>query len=408
MPFKKIIHVKIPAALIKPILVDANGLPRYWSVVWSSLFTHNLELSSETLKLRYIESLYMFADKLKRIGYLDDILSDINISEIGELLEAFFIQLRNQNEITGATENKWQICFSFVRAITTLLTKSQIDINKLSAIESKLFHLGQLYGQLRIQKSKRPDNLRSLPVDLVSCLYEMLDPSEVSISNPFKRNLTRWNVFITYICMLHMGLRSGEVLLLPVNAVKSAFDNKQSRKRYWINVTTLEDDYIDTRYNKPSIKTVQSIRQIPISELTANLIQIYEENYRGKPPHPYLINSQWNRPLSHESLTKYYERISNYIPKNIIQILKNRTGKNTISPHDLRHTCAVVRLSQFLENGDTVENAMPKMRVFFGWSRQSTMPSKYARAVFEDRISGIWSDIMDERIAILRNIPKGL
>lgn len=263
MPFKKITHVKIPTALNKPILVDVNGLPRYWSVIWSSLFTHSLQLSSETLKLRYIESLYMFADKLNRTGYLDEILSDINIPEIGKLLEAFFIQLRNQNEISGATENQWQICFSFVKSITTLLSKNQIDKNKLSAIESRLFHLGQLYGQLRIQKPKRPDNVRSLPVEVVTYLYEILDPSQESNSNPFKRNLTRWNVFIAFICMLHMGLRRGEVLSLPVNAIKSAFDEKQGRKRYWINVQTFEEEeYLDPRYNKPSIKTVDSIRQI--------------------------------------------------------------------------------------------------------------------------------------------------
>lgn len=409
MPYKKFTHVKIPAALNKPILVDKNGLPRYWSAIWTSLFTHSLESSSETIKLRHIEALYTFADNLNRAGYLDDILSEIDILSIGNLLEAFFIHLRNQNKITGATEIKWQTCFSFVKSITTYLSKNQINLNKFSGIESKLFHLGQLYGQLRIQKSKRPDIMRSLPADVVTCLYAMLDPSPESTSNPFKRNKSRWNVFITYICMLHMGLRRGEVLSLPVNAIKSAFDEKQGRKRYWINVQTFEEeDYQDTRYNKPSIKTVDSIRQIPVSELTANLIQIYTENYRGKPPHPFLFNTQWDTPLSHESLTKYYEKISSHLPKQIIEILINRTGKNTVTPHDLRHTSAVVRLSQFLENGDTVELAMPKMRVFFGWSRESIMPNKYARAVFEDRISTVWSNILDDRVAILRNIPRGL
>ena len=92
----------------------------------------------------------------------------------------------------------------------------------------------------------------------------------------------------------------------------------------------------------------------------------------------------------------------------MLKTLKYRTGKNSVTPHDLRHTCAVVRLNQFLNNGDTVELALPKMRVFFGWSRVSNMPSKYARAVFEDRISSVWSNIMDDRVEVLRSIPKGL
>lgn len=409
MAFKKLVNIKLPTSLNRPILVDENGLPRYWPVIWSALFTHNLELTSETAKLRHIESLYLFADKIKQTGYLDDMISNLNIVAIGDLLEAFFIQLRNQSKVTGATEIKWQTCFSFVKTIVTHLSKSQIDKNTFSEIESKLFHLGHLYGQLRIQKSKRPDIMRSLPAEVVTCLYDMLDPSSESISNPFNRTITRWNVFLTYICMLHMGLRRGEALLLQVNSIKSAIDEKQGRKRYWVNVQTLEkEDYLDTRYNKPSVKTIDSIRQIPISELTANLIQTYTENFRGKPPHPFLFNSQWNTPLSHESLTKYYEKISKFLPKDVLQILKNRSGKNTITPHDLRHTCAVLRLSQFLENGDTVELAMPKMRVFFGWSRESSMPTKYAKAVFEDRVSNVWSNVMDERITVLRNLPKGL
>ena len=235
----------------------------------------------------------------------------------------------------------------------------------------------------------------------------MLDPSQDTKTNPFKRNLSRWNSFLSFICMLHIGLRRGETLLLPVNAVKSSFDDRLGRMRYWINVQSLEDeDYLDTRHNKPEIKTIDSVRQIPISELTANLIQVYVDNYRGKPPHPFLFNSIKNTALSHESLTSYYQKISKHIPKNVITVLKNRTGKTTVTPHDLRHTCAVVRLGQFLENGDTVELAMPKMRVFFGWSRDSNMPSKYARAVFEDRISGVWTNVFDERVAILRNIPR--
>ncbi|MDX1914053.1 MAG: tyrosine-type recombinase/integrase [Methylophilus sp.] len=408
MAYKKFKNIQLPTNLNRPILVDENGLPRYWSVIWSSIYTHNLELNSETAKLRHIESLYLFADKIK-LGYLDDIISGLDIVAIGDLLEAYFIQLRNQSNITGATEINWQTCFSFVKTIITLLSKSQIDSNAFQKIESKLFHLGQLYGQLRIQKSKRPDHIRSLPADVIRYLYEMLDPSSESTLNPFKRTITRWNVFLTYICMLHMGLRRGEALLLQVNSIKSAFDDQQGRKRYWINVITLEnEDYLDPRYSKPSIKTIDSIRQIPVSELTANLIQTYTENFRGRPPHPFLFNSQWNTPLSHESLTKYYEKISNFLPKDALQTLKNRTGKNTIAPHDLRHTCAVVRLSQLLENGDTVELAMPKMRVFFGWSRESNMPPKYAKAVFEDRVSSVWSNIMDERVAILRNIPKAI
>lgn len=407
MPYKSFTKIKLPVSLRKPILVDADGFPRFWLIVWSSLFTNDLKDTTIKVKLSYIEYLYQFTENLKYPGYLDNILSDINISEIGNLLEAYFIHLRNQEKITEAAEKKWDTCYKFVKDITNYLNKNNFGSNIFESISGKLHHLGYLYDQLRINKTKQPEVLRSLPSEVVGCLYEMLDPTHISQLNPFNRNLSRWNTFLSFVCMLHMGLRRGEMLLLPVNAVNSSYDTNQKRIRYWINVQSLDDDdYLDTRHNKPGIKTVDSVRQIPISELTANLIQIYTDNYRGKPPHPFLFNSQKNSALSNESITNYYRKISENLPKNILTTLKNRTGKTSVSPHDLRHTCAVVRLSQLLANGDTVELAMPKMRTFFGWSKNSNMPSKYAKAVFEDQMSSVWSNVFDDRVDILRNLPK--
>jgi hypothetical protein len=59
----------------------------------------------------------------------------------------------------------------------------------------------------------------------------------------------------------------------------------------------------DSRQKRPSIKTVDSNRQVPVSELTSRIIQTYTDNYRGKPNHPFLLNSQWNTALSHDSVT---------------------------------------------------------------------------------------------------------
>jgi hypothetical protein len=77
--------------------------------------------------------------------------------------------------------------------------------------------------------------------------------------------------------MLHQGLRRGEVLLLAADAVKCAYDHKQRRTRYWLNVqeNAYEESGDDPRYSKPSIKTVQAIRQVPVSELTASAVHLY-------------------------------------------------------------------------------------------------------------------------------------
>ncbi|MNN43204.1 hypothetical protein D3C81_1574290 [compost metagenome] len=138
----------------------------------------------------------------------------------------------------------------------------------LRLIESRLHQLSVLYSQFRVKKRNTPEMLRSLPASTVEVLYQILDPE--SKDNPFPRVQTRWRVYVAFILMLHQGLRRGEVLLLPADAIKSAFDEKLGRDRCWINVR--ENDYEsaaqDPRYSKPSIKTKNSIRQIPTSETT--------------------------------------------------------------------------------------------------------------------------------------------
>ncbi|MDZ5802601.1 tyrosine-type recombinase/integrase, partial [Stenotrophomonas maltophilia] len=138
----------------------------------------------------------------------------------------------------------------------------------------------------------------------------------------------------------------------------------------------------------------------------AALVQTYVENYRGKPSHAFLLNTQQNTPLSTESLTKMFAKISVSLPRAALKELTDRNQKTTITPHDLRHTCAVVRLNQLLQQGDPMEEALQKLRAFFGWSRESQMPVRYARAVFEDRLSSVWNDALDERVSVLRAIPS--
>ena len=143
-----------------------------------------------------------------------------------------------------------------------------------------------------------------------------------------------------------------------------------------------------------------------MSELTATLVQSYAENYRGRPDHSFLLNAQSNRPLSTESLTSAFKQISGLMPPRVLDDLRQRTGKESISPQDLRHTSAVVRLHQLLEKGDSMDEALQKLRTFFGWSKNSQMPLRYARAVFEDRLAGVWNNAFDDRVTLLRSLSR--
>lgn len=362
---------------------------------------------TESRRLRNIEALYKFADNLNYPGYLDDALTDCDIQSLDTVLEAYFISLRNRPKLNESLHKQWRSGLFFVKDVITRISKSGKDIEDLHGVEFRLIRLESVYGQLRIQRTRQPEILRSLPAEVVGNLYEMLDPE--SPTNPFTRTKTKWTVFLAFVIMLHQGLRRGELLLLPVNAVNNEYDMKFKRGRNWINVqNSITNQALDPRYNKPSIKTIDSIRQVPVSELTANLIQTYVENYRGKPNHPFLLNSQWNTPVSHSALTSYFARLSENLTPEARKNLIARTGKDTVDPHSLRHTSAVVRLNQLINEDIPMDVALQKMRIFFGWSRESDMPLKYAKAVFEDRLSNVWSQIQDDRIELIKSIPKGV
>lgn len=392
----------VPRPLHGPLLIDSvHGLPRYWAAVWSLLEGSSLARSSLTKKLRQIESLYAHTDLVFGPSFLDDALGTVNDALLSDMLESWFISIKNQSDIGPSDEARWRAGLSFVVCIITRLSKANLPTERLRRMEARLHRLSHLYGQLHVQRNRRPSFPRSLPASVVHALYEILDPS--STTNPFARQRTRWLAFLAFVLMLHQGLRRGEVLLLTADAVKDGFDERQRRLRFWLNVRESKyasDD--DPRHSKPSIKSPNSVRQLPVSDTISSMVQAYVENYRGKPNHPFLLNTQQNTPLSTESMTKMFAKVSASLPKSVRQELMDSNGKAVVTPHDLRHTCAVIRLNQLITQGDAMDEALQKLRSFFGWSRDSQMPVHYARAVFEDRMSSVWNSAFDERVEVLR------
>jgi integrase len=403
--FKRLTSDLLPPTLRQDLLVDLAGVPRYWATIWSALTLNDVAPSSREKKLRFLESLYVHADETAGPGSLDRALCPFDEPLIATILESWFISIVNRGNSSPSNEARWRTGFEFVSSTVTWLSKSTLPGADSRGIELKLHRLSHLYGQLHVARPRQSAPVRSLPANVAEALYKLLDPR--SETNPFVSERTRWIVFISFMLMLHQGLRRGELLQLSADAVKSAYDIGTNRERSWLNVETnpYEDESTDPRFSRPSIKTAQSIRQLPVSPVMASLVQSYVENYRGRPDHAFLLNSQRQLPLSTESLTKLFAKASGALPAEIREELSARTGRSTVTPHDLRHTCAVVRLNQLLAQGDHMDEATQKLRTFFGWSRESTMPMRYASAVFEDRLSKVWSEQFDSQIEMLRALP---
>jgi integrase len=389
-----------------PMLVDTLGVPRYWATVWMSFLPPDLAPSTLGKKLTHLDSFYQHSDHSLGLGGLDDALADLNVEALRSALEAYFLSLRNQFAVTPATEERWQAALHFVIETVQRLTRSSLAMQQLDSLRDRLLNVQLLNSHLHVGRRRRPERIRSLPAEVVEALYQMLDPE--SPSNPFVDLASRWRVYTIFMLLLHQGLRRGELLSFPVDVIKSAFDRKQQRIRYWMDVRYNQYESEDPRYSTPGIKNASSIRQIPVSKPTALLVQEYVMNYRGKPDHSFLISSKNQRPLSTEGITKIFQKITASLPNHLRKLLMDMTGEESISAHHLRHTCAVVRLNQLLTSGVEMTDALERMRPFFGWARNSDEPLRYARTVFEDRLASVWNDSFDEQVAILRNLPVRL
>jgi integrase len=382
-------------------LTDAGRLPRYWAAVWSLLDGGGIAESTRRARLIHLEAFYLHVDETHGRGQLDDALACIDLPALGAMLEAFFLSLKNQPAPTAYKETRWRTAITFVRSICERIGRTSIDRKRLDDIELRLNMLDRLYTQLRTSRRSRTPNVRSLPSVVLHELYELAMPG--SPRNPFRDEATQSRFWAAFVLLLHQGLRRGELLALPVDVIKS--ERSESRVWHWMNVRTNEYEE-DPRYSKPSIKTAVSIRQLPISPTTARLIQTYITNSRGRPPHSFLINSAHDTPLSVEGLGKGLRKLTRHLSKSALRILQDRTGSQSVSAHRLRHTCAVVRLHQLLTAGDPMPEALQKMRSFFGWSVDSPMPLRYAKAVFESRLASVWNDAFDDRVALIRCLER--
>lgn len=390
---------------LKWVLVDHLGLPRYWATVWSFYRLADLAPSTAEKYLRYLDTLYQYSDEINHRSTLDDAIGTIDIQHLGSVLEGYFISLQSAG-FNRTSYLKWQTAFQFIKDTIFGICKSDHGLGVLIEVEARVRHLEMMYSQLRIGQKKTQEPIRALPASVINYLYDTLDPA--SLSNPFSSTTSKWRAYALFIVLLHQGLRRGEALCLAADSVRTDFDTDKRKNVHWLKIENNRYEEDDTRYTRPDIKNTHSYRKIPVNDLTANVLFEYIDNYRGCPNHSFLFNSQKNKPLSTESVSLIFRIISDALPDYVVQELDLHNGKRTISPHDLRYTCAVFRLSQILANGIQMDVALQQLRGFFGWSRTSDMPRKYAKTVFDDRLAKLWDKMFDNRVEVLRSIPDAL
>lgn len=373
---------------------NSVGLPHYCSAIWLDGLRHHLADSTRAQHAAAIQQLYDLAGRLVPPQSLDELLLHEDLDGLESVLTAHLLHIRASSEEGSiAAKRRWKTALQFVADMLTHL--SDAGGGKL---EANLGRLELLYSQLSPTRPRGPAPIRALPAVVVEQMYATLHPR--AATNPFRSIDNRWRNFSIFMCLLHLGLRAGELLSLGVEALRAEFDPESGETRHWINVID-ELETEDPRARKPRLKNAASIRQLPLPSALAELLERYIEIYRGDPPHSLLFSSQEDGPLAYSSLQLTLRTASEHLGVDAREALANR-DQNWVKPHDLRHTSAVVRLQRYRLAGISQDEAVEKLRPFFGWGRESRMPYHYARAYFEPKFQDTWDESFALALEALR------
>ena len=407
MSTKNIKAKLVPKSLWRPaVLSDLSKLPAFWATVYEITTMAGLSDKTAHSKLTAINKLYHHAIELFDEDVLDSILGNQQHDKLEFLLDSFFNALRNEALQSGTNNTPtWKEALKFAIKISSEIEASNTS-SAVSAISTRIAVRVMRYENLLpnpVPSSVRVP--RAVPSFVLAELYQLFDP--MNEKNPFRTETQRWRNYCLFLILLHQGLRRGEALLLGVDAVKIGRDTNSLKSFLWINVENKFEVQDPRTCDPPSIKNAQSHRQIPISQELASILEHFTANFRGKSPFPHLFLNNRGDPLGSRGVSEVMLRASSALSAESKNILQDRMKTSTVSAHDLRHTCATMRLAHCREIGVDEEDALQRLRAFFGWSYASSMPRLYAAAHWEYSLEATWERTFDVHVDLLRRNEFG-
>jgi integrase len=379
------------------VLVDpVRLLPRYWATVWSlSMKGRSLSRNTHRLQLRHIGAFYQFCDHQFGLDALDSAIGERDAETFQDMVERFHIALTSDRDYTTTTAQRWAAVRGFAKVTARRLAPKSDAWRALSSLLDGM-------SAIRPPRRGRFRFVRALPATTLEDLLAIAEPR--SPRNPFLGEQTQLRNWLIVNLLLLCGLRRGEALLLSIDALKQDVDPDTGELAHWLDVTTTDEE--DDRSTRPSLKTDQSHRQIPVSSSLAELYELYVNNARApSDEHAFLLTARNGEPLSAESVNKLMRQLTAALLPGALQRFRERAGgKANVSPHDLRHTCATARYTMFMAAEPNRELTLQRMRAFFGWSLTSEMPELYARSAIQDDLLRSWKHLFDDRIRMLRSL----
>jgi len=357
-----------------------------------------------------IDAFYVHVAAMHGADVLDRLLVRLDIDALSCALEAFLLREQNLAAVEQrGVGGRWHAASRFVLSTLRSIAVARGLSHEVGGLRQRLQDLERRIQQLAFAPAPRERIVRALPSAVLEDLYAIFDPR--SERNPFRSEAERLRNFTLFHVLLHCGLRAGEALLLPVGCVRSQHDPNLMRDRHWMTVRNMFDDgaEADRRALAPSLKNTYAVRQIPVTDRIAALVRDFASTYRRpNSDSDALFVSNRGRSLSQRMLEMVMARANAALSRAAHDLLVGQRGikQAKFAAHDLRHTCAVTRLNALRQHAVAEDEALSKLRVFFGWSLDSQMPRHYARAYWESELGRIWSDAFDEHVEVLREIES--
>lgn len=369
-------------------------LPRFWVTAWQLMSAgKSLKPKTEHTHLSHIAALYGHCDEEFGPGALDSAIGTGNASSLARMVESFYLDLVDGEEYSNSTIQRWASARLFLVRLFVFIDPGQEQFAPVSAMLHGI-------GNIQMSGSKVAHPL-SLPQTTLEDLMEVSNP--LSIRNPFGDARLRWRVHVMLQILLQAGLRRGELLLLTVDSLKQDVSRTTGRTIYWLNITTPDEP--DSRASKPSVKTEDSHRQVPVSDELAELIELYVSEYRPTGDTNFLVTADGRVGLSKEAFDKNLHELTEALSPASRHLLEERTGgRKWVSSHMPRHTCATVAYKFFMTTTGDRELSFQRMRAFFGWHRKSDMPEHYANSAVKDDLVRSWAATWDRQLEALRGL----
>ncbi|MBW8185513.1 site-specific integrase [Shewanella nanhaiensis] len=272
-----------------------------------------------------------------------------------------------------------------------LMAKLSIESKKYSKYSSSVVKKKKtLYRSLTTQQLK----------DFVSLFSTNAEPEKYNglLKPSFYR---QYRDFILVKFLVSYGLRIGEALLLR----GTSFKTNLKATKFVMLIDTLEDG-IDSRRNKPRIKSNNSVRELEISYQDYTLVQSFIKDVNFRCDHGFVFTSSIGNfePLSYKAAYKVVINASEAAKKRFPEHFAptNVDYLENIHPHMLRHTWAYNTLAALYDQEKKafiranavnvkgiMESAKDKLRVLGGWADNSDMPSHYARRFIAENANKI-------------------